>query len=217
MSSSWARAGSTSRPLYRFDASGVTIRGQGPDKTILSFKDQGQGTGGEGLLITSKHDVALESFAVEDARGDGIKVNGTNKIAFRKIRAEWTGGPKETNGGYGIYPVSVHRRDHRRLHGHRALRMPASTSASRKTSLSARNKVQQNVAGIEIENSTRADVYENVATDNSGGILVFTMPDLPVKEGQFCRVYNNKVIANNHEISHPKATSSPRFHPAPAS
>ena len=87
------------------DVSGVTIRGQGPDKTILSFKDQGQGTGGEGLLITSKNDVTLENFAVEDARGDGIKANGTSKIAFRKIRTEWTGGPKETNGGYGIYPV----------------------------------------------------------------------------------------------------------------
>ena len=83
----------------------MTIRGQGPDKTILSFKDQGQGTGGEGLLITSKDDVTLENLAIEDARGDGIKANGTKRIAFRKIRTEWTGGPKETNGGYGIYPV----------------------------------------------------------------------------------------------------------------
>ena len=87
------------------DVSGVTIRGQGPDKTILSFKDQGQGTGGEGLLITSKQNVILENLAVEDARGDAIKANGTQKITFRKIRTEWTGGPKETNGGYGIYPV----------------------------------------------------------------------------------------------------------------
>ena len=33
-----------------------------------------------GLLITSKHDVTLENFAVEDTRGDGIKANGTKKI-----------------------------------------------------------------------------------------------------------------------------------------
>ena len=32
------------------DVSSVTLQGQGPDKTILSFKDQGPGTGGEGLL-----------------------------------------------------------------------------------------------------------------------------------------------------------------------
>ena len=155
------------------------------------------------LLITSKNDVALENFAVEDARGDGIKANGTNKIAFRKIRTEWTGGPKETNGGYGIYPVqckSVVIED---------CKVSGASDAGIYVGQSQdivvrRNKVEKNVAGIEIENSTRADVYENEATDNSGGILVFTMPDLPVKDGRLCRVYNNKVIANNHENFAPK-------------
>ena len=60
------------------------------------------------------------------------------------------------------------------------------------------------MAGIEIENSTRADVYDNLATDNSGGILVFTMPDLPKKDGRHCRVYHNTVFANNHENFAPK-------------
>ena len=185
------------------DASGVTIRGQGPDKTILSFKDQGQGTGGEGLLITSKQNVTLEQFAVEDARGDAIKANGTKKIAFRGIRVEWTGGPKETNGGYGIYPVlcsSVVIEDCK-VSG----ASDAGIYVGQSQDIVVRyNTVQQNVAGIEIENSTRADVYGNTATDNSGGILVFTMPDLPTKEGKICRVYHNKVIANNHENFAPK-------------
>jgi parallel beta-helix repeat protein len=185
------------------DVSGVTIRGQGPDKTILSFEEQGQGTGGEGILITSKHDVTLENFAVEDTRGDGIKANGTKKFAVRKVRAEWTAGPKETNGGYGIYPVqcsSVVIED---------CKVSGASDAGIYVGQSQdivvrRNKVEKNVAGIEIENCTRADVYENEATDNSGGILVFTMPDLPVKEGRLCRVYNNKVIANNHANFAPK-------------
>jgi parallel beta-helix repeat protein len=185
------------------DSSGVTIRGQGPDKTILSFKDQGQGTGGEGLLITSKQDVTLEQFAVEDARGDAIKANGTKKIAFRAIRVEWTGGPKETNGGYGIYPVlcsSVVIEDCK-VSG----ASDAGIYVGQSQDIVVRyNTVQQNVAGIEIENSTRADVYGNTATDNSGGILVFTMPDLPTKEGKICRVYHNKVIANNHDNFAPK-------------
>ena len=30
------------------------------------------------------------------------------------------------------------------------------------------------------------------------------MPDLPIKEGRLCRVYNNKVIANNHDNFAPK-------------
>ena len=185
------------------DVSGVTIRGQGPDKTVLSFKEQGQGTGGEGLLITSKNDVTLENFAIEDARGDGIKANGTKKIAFRRIRTEWTDGPKETNGGYGIYPVlctGVLIED---------CKVSGASDAGIYVGQSQdvvvrRNTVAQNVAGIEIENCTRADVYDNVATDNSGGILVFTMPDLPTKEGKICRVYHNKVIANNHDNFAPK-------------
>jgi parallel beta-helix repeat protein len=185
------------------DNSGVTIRGQGPEKTILSFAKQGQGTGGEGLLITSKQDVTLENFAVEDTRGDGIKANGTKGIKFRKLRTEWTGGPKETNGGYGIYPVqcsSVVIED---------CKVSGASDAGIYVGQSQdivvrRNKVEKNVAGIEIENSTRAEVYENEATDNSGGILVFTMPDLPVKEGRLCRVYKNKVIANNHDNFAPK-------------
>ena len=72
---------------------------------FLSFKEQGQGTVGKRLLVTSKEDVTLQDLAVEDAKGDAIKVQGTKRIVFRNIRAEWTGGPKETNGGYGFYPV----------------------------------------------------------------------------------------------------------------
>ena len=32
------------------------------------------------------------------------------------------------------------------------------------------------MAGIEIENSQFADVYENTATGNTGGLLVFYLP-----------------------------------------
>ena len=54
-----------------------------------------------------------------------------------------------------------------------------------------------NVAGIEIENSTNADVYDNYAHNNSGGILIFDLPDLLVKKGQNIRVFNNLVLENN--------------------
>src|SRR5690606_20968384 len=43
-----------------------------------------------------------------------------------------------------------------------------------------------------------ADVYGNTATNNTGGILVFNMPNLPVP-GRATRVYDNDVIANNTE------------------
>ena len=174
------------------DVSHVTLRGKGPDKTILSFKNQGAGTGGEGLLVTSKDDVTVADLAIEDARGDGIKTNGTKRIVFRNVRTEWTGGPKETNGGYGIYPVLC---TDVLIEGCKVSgASDAGIYVGQSTNIIVRrNTVEKNVAGIEIENCTKADVYENVATDNSGGILVFTMPDLPTKDGRMCRVFNNKV------------------------
>lgn len=59
---------------------------------------------GEGLLVTSDH-VVLRDFAIEDSRGDAIKSKGADDIIYHNLRVEWTGGPKETNGAYGIYPV----------------------------------------------------------------------------------------------------------------
>jgi parallel beta-helix repeat protein len=53
-----------------------------------------------------------------------------------------------------------------------------------------------NVAGIEIENCIRADVYDNNAHGNTGGILIFDMPGL-TQDGSLVRVYNNKIKENN--------------------
>jgi len=39
-------------------------------------------------------------------------------------------------------------------------------------------------------------VYANVATNNTGGILVFNMPNLP-KPGLATRVFNNEIYSNN--------------------
>jgi parallel beta-helix repeat protein len=194
------------RSTLSLDVSGVTVRGQGPDKTILSFKEQGAGTGGEGVLITSKENVVIENLAVEDARGDAVKAQGTKKIAFRWVRAEWTGGPKETNGGYGIYPVGCTQ-----VLIEECTSIGASDAGiyvgQSEDVIVHKNKVEKNVAGIEIENSIRADVHDNLATDNSGGILIFTLPDLPKKEGRHCRVYNNTLRSNNHPNFAPKGNT----------
>jgi parallel beta-helix repeat protein len=185
------------------DVSDVTIRGQGTEKTILSFKNQGQGTGGEGLLLTAKSGTTLQDLAIEDAKGDAVKVQGTRGLRIKNVRAEWTGGPKETNGGYGLYPVLCEGV----LIEECTVRGASDAGIYVGQSYDVvvrRNTALQNVAGIEIENCTRADVYENVATDNAGGILVFTMPDLPKKDGRHCRVFKNKVVANNHENFAPR-------------
>jgi parallel beta-helix repeat protein len=56
--------------------------------------------------------------------------------------------------------------------------------------------VVENVAGIEIENSYDADVHDNLATRNTGGILVFDLPNLPQMGGRNVRVFENVVVDN---------------------
>ena len=83
---------------------GVTVRGAGMDKTILSFKNQVSGA--EGILVTA-NDFLIEDLAIEDAKGDALKINEGKNITIRRVRTEWTGGPATENGAYGIYPVQT--------------------------------------------------------------------------------------------------------------
>ena len=80
----------------------MIVRGSGINETILDFKNQMSGA--QGLLVTSDR-VTLKDFAVTDAKGDAIKVIGAKGINMINLKTEWTGGPKSTNGAYGLYPV----------------------------------------------------------------------------------------------------------------
>jgi len=59
------------------------------------------------------------------------------------------------------------------------------------------NRVFDNVAGIEIENSRHALVEGNIAHNNTGGILVFITPGLPIKTSYDAIIRRNTVIDNN--------------------
>jgi len=171
---------------------GVTIRGAGMDQSVLSFKNQVQGA--EGLLVTAS-DFTIEDLAIEDTRGDALKINGGSNIVIRRVRTEWTNGPDEENGAYGIYPVQT---TNVLLEDSVAIgASDAGIYVGQSTNVIVRNnRAELNVAGIEIENTVSADVYGNIATNNTGGILVFDMPDLPMS-GHSTRVYGNTIVANN--------------------
>ncbi|HEY5817279.1 MAG TPA: parallel beta-helix domain-containing protein [Mesorhizobium sp.] len=185
------------------DVDNVTVRGAGPDRTVLSFK--GQTGSGEGLLVTSSQ-VVLEDFAVEDTKGDGVKSKGSDQITFRNLRVEWTAGPNEANGAYGVYPVASKNVliDGVVVRG----AADAGIYVGQSENIVVRNsRAEFNVAGIEIENSMKADVYKNVATRNTGGILVFDLPNLPVQGGHDIRVFDNEVVDNDTANFAPKGNT----------
>ncbi len=172
----------------------ITIRGRGIDKTILSFKNQNAGS--KGIEATGDAFV-IEDLAIEDTIGNAIKVLGANGVTFRGVRTEWTGGPKASNGAYGFYPVQCQN-----VLIEDCVAIGASDAGiyvgQSRDIIVRRCRVEYNVAGIEIENSLRSDVYENIATNNTGGVLVFDMPGLELANGSHCRVFDNKIYKNNH-------------------
>ena len=175
------------------DVNDVIFEGSGINDTILNFGNQI--TGAQGLLVTSDG-VTLQDFAVLDARGDAIKVIGADGINMVRLRTEWTGGPKETNGAYGFYPVES---QNVLIDGCVAIgASDAGIYVGQSRNIIVKNSIAQyNVAGIEIENSYYADVFDNLASHNTGGILIFDLPDLPQQGGHHVRVFRNKAINND--------------------
>ncbi|MDF9800592.1 parallel beta-helix repeat protein [Catalinimonas alkaloidigena] len=184
-----------SRSLIMDGKNHITIRGKGIDKTVLSFK--GQQEGAEGIRITNSNNITLEDLTVEDASGDNIKVMDTDGITFRRVKVAWTGPINEENGAYGFYPVIC---KNVLIEGCES--MGASDAGlyvgQSEDVIIRNNKVYQNVAGIESENSERVEIYGNECWDNTGGILVFNLPGL-TRYGQHIKVHGNMVHDNNRE------------------
>lgn len=175
------------------DVNHVTLRGAGQGKSVLNF--DGQTGAGEGLLVTAD-DVTLTDFTMQDTAGDGIKSKGADRITYHSLTIEWTNGPDEGNGAYGVYPVES---SDVLVDG---VTVRAASDAGiyvgQSKNIIVRNSLAEyNVAGIEIENSIGADVYGNRAENNTGGILVFDLPDLPQVGGHSTRIYNNTITNNN--------------------
>ncbi|MCB0668563.1 MAG: right-handed parallel beta-helix repeat-containing protein [Saprospiraceae bacterium] len=171
----------------------VTIRGAGKDKSILSF--MGQKDGAEGMLIKANH-ILLEGFTIEDSEGDALKIQDSDDVTIRDIHTTWTQGAKSTNGGYGIYPVACTNVLIETSEASYASDAGIYVGQSKQV-IMRNNWAHHNVAGIEIENSLDVEAYDNLAENNTGGILIFDMPGLPQPNGGRVKVYRNISRDNN--------------------
>ena len=171
----------------------VVIKGAGRDKTFLDFS--GQTSGGEAVLITNSNSIRIEGLTIRDSKGDALKTRDCNKISFIDIGTIWSGEPSTDNGAYGLYPVLCSEVYIDNCYAYGA--SDAGIYVGQSDQVILKNCVAEgNVAGIEIENTTNADVFDNEAFDNTGGILVFDLPGL-TKYGNSTRVFNNTVRDNN--------------------
>jgi parallel beta-helix repeat protein len=176
-------------------ANNVTVIGSGMGKTILDFKGQTQAD--DAMFAQSVQNLTYESLTVKDPPGNAFKTLSVKGMTFKSLEVTWTA-LDHTDGPYGVYPVQdtdVLIEDCK-ISG-------ASDSGiyigQSQYIVVRNNEAFQNVAGIEIENSFFADVHDNYSHDNTGGILVFDLPNLQQEGGHDIRVFNNKIENNNTE------------------
>jgi len=179
-------------------ASNVTVVGSGQGQTILDFHGQ---VAGEDSIFAQGGDAGIvgglvfEAFTVKDSPGNAIKTLGVTGVTFDHLTVTWTAMNK-TDGAYGLYPVQSTNVLIQNCVVSGAADSGVYVGQSQQIVV-RNNEVFGNVAGIEIENSFFADVYENNAHDNTGGILVFDLPNLQQEGGHSIRVFSNLIRHNN--------------------
>jgi parallel beta-helix repeat protein len=169
------------------DVDNITIRGVKENNQRPILDGQNRLTD---AVITSSHNFTIENLVIKDYVNNGITVHGGRDATFRDLEVHNT-------GLYGVYPVEC-----RGVLIERVLATGIKDAAiyvGQSRDIIVRNcEVHSNVTGIEIENSVHALVENNYAHDNTGGILVFLLPNNPSKVGSDTTVRNNRIINNNH-------------------
>lgn len=176
-------------------ASGLTITGHGIHETILDFSGS---AGDDAIRFTGGNSITIRDLGVYEAPKNGIKATNVNGIQMAYTATVWEGDLEANNGAYGLYPLQSQNvlLEHNFAFGS----ADAGIYVGQSENIVVRDNVaKQNVAGIEIENSTMADVYNNIAIDNAAGILIFDLPGLNKAFGGNVRIFNNQSISNNSE------------------
>ncbi len=140
-------------------------------------------------ILYSGNDITVEWFKIEKYKGNAIMGQAGNNFI---IRYNWV----IDTGVYGIFPQ----------YGQNGLIEYNKLSEIEDAAIYVGmcdnvdvkyNEVFDSVAGIEIENSRHSLVEANYVHDNTGGILAFITPGLPIKTTYDVIIRNNFVVNNN--------------------
>jgi len=174
------------REALVIDTPGITLRGivSGAERPVLD----GEGKRNDGV-IASGSPFTMTGFAVRHYKGNGITTQQVDGATLSDLIIDDT-------GLYGVYPIQSRNVSITHCSVTRIKDAGIYVGESERAVV-AYNEVFGNVAGIEIENTNDADVHDNVAYDNTAGILVFVLPGKVLKEAKRNRVHHNWVLHNN--------------------
>ncbi|HWO03037.1 MAG TPA: parallel beta-helix domain-containing protein [Blastocatellia bacterium] len=186
----------TYKEEVKIDLDNITLRGiasevlsgdtsGSPRRPVLD----GEKKLGDGVIATGSNFV-IENFDLKDYIANGVVAQHARNVTFRNLKID-------TTGLYGVYPVSCTGVTIENCVATGIADAALYVGQSRDIVVRD-SEAYGNVTGIEIENSINAVVENNYVHDNTGGILVFVLPNNPSKVGRDCIVRNNRVIDNNH-------------------
>jgi parallel beta-helix repeat protein len=141
-------------------------------------------------ILYSGNNFVAENLEIRNYKGNGIMGQAGNNFEIRNNVIA-------SSGVYGIFPQLGRNGivEHNVVSG---IADAAIYIGMSDNILVAHNEVFDSVAGIEIENSRHAIVEHNYVHDNSGGLLAFVTPGLPIKTTVDVLFRNNFVVGNNH-------------------
>lgn len=180
------------------DTPGLTIRGivegDGLTESERPWLD-GDNVLSDGFNTTG-NDFLLEGFGFRNYIGNAVLTTGAERLIYRDLIIEGASHP-DLDTIYGLYPVECTDILIENVSATGIADAAIYVGQSRGPIIVRDNVVFGNVTGIEIENSTNAEVYNNHVYNNTGGILVFLLPNNPSKVGYNTRVYDNLIEDNN--------------------
>lgn len=140
-------------------------------------------------ILYSGNNIVIENFLITKYKGNGIMGQAGNNFEIRNNIIDDT-------GVYGIFPQLGDNGivEHNIISGIEDAAIYVGMSDHIHV---ANNEVFDSVAGIEIENSRHAIVENNFVHGNTGGILTFITPGLPIKDTYDVIIRNNWIANNN--------------------
>ena len=168
-------------------ADGQTLIGCGLGSDRPSFENSGGGL--NGITVIGVDNVTIQGLDFVDWQENGTFSSDSNNITHIDIGAYNT-------GTYGIFPVQstgvvVELSTVKGAND-------AGIYVGQSDDIVVRyNETRDNVAGIEIENSSFASVHNNLSTANTTGLAIFKLPGLPVQSGDNHDIFHNVLNANN--------------------
>jgi parallel beta-helix repeat protein len=172
---------------------GVTLKGQGGGdaRPVLDGENRFE----NGVLATAGP-FTIENLVVRNYLKNGVIVRGADGVIFRDLRTENT-------GEYGVFPV-----ESANVLVERCVTSGVSDTGiyvgQSRDIVIRDSEAFDNTSGIEIENTINAVVENNYLHDNSGGVLVFLLPEHVSKENHHNVIRNNRIENNNKPNTAPQ-------------